>query len=429
MKKKILSLVMILAMVTTFLSSCDHLFHNYEYLSAAVEATCSQGGIDLYACTDCGRVKAVNTPALEHTYGDWIIDKKPTENETGLRHLECSVCGYKTKPEIMKKQEERYYKLGMGTIVDMNNRWGTVQVDVTVATVVLDDDGKIVLCRIDASQNKTSVTNGEIDAERTFMTKREYGDNYGLTYSPSDANNDGIVLEWYKQAEAFESYVIGKTVNEVANIKTEISSQTGSVIAADDALLTAGCTIGISSFMSAVIKACNDDQGISFMAAPSTFTLGVAISTTAKNSYSATEDSDGAVCMYSDLACAVIDDDGRILAALVDGIQPKFYIDIYGEITHQSYSSTKRELKEEYMLASFGIDSNGDGIVLEWYLQSAAFSKHVAGMTARQVANMTTSANSIGYQMTTDPALLNAGCTIDITNVKAIVAKAADNAR
>lgn len=429
MKKKILSLVMILAMVTTFLSSCDHLFHNYEYLSAAVEATCSQGGIDLYACTDCGRVKAVNTPALEHTYGDWIIDKNPTENETGLRHLECSVCGYKTKPEIMEKQEELCYKLGMGTIVDMNNHWGnTVQVDVTVATVVLDDDGRIVLCRIDASQNKMDVTSGVVDAEKTFMTKREYGDTYGLTYGP-DANNDGIVLEWYKQAEAFESYVIGKTVNEVANIKTQISSQTGRIMAADDALLTAGCTIDISGFMSAVIKACNDDQGTSFMAAPNTFTLGVAISTTATNSYSATEDSDGAVCMYSDLACAVIDDDGRILAALVDGIQPKFYIDIYGEITHQSYSATKRELKDEYMMALFGIDPNGDGIVLEWYLQSAAFSNHVTGMTASQVSNMVTSANSIGYQMTTDPALLNAGCTIEITNVKAVVAKAADNAR
>jgi hypothetical protein len=42
---------------------------------------------------------------------------------------------------------------------------------------------------------------------------------------------------------------------------------------------------------------------------------------------------------------------------------------------------------------------------------------------------METAANSIGYQMTTDEALLSAGCTIQITAIKAVVAKAAANAR
>ena len=75
------------------------------------------------------------------------------------------------------------------------------------------------------------------------------------------------------------------------------------------------------------------------------------------------------------------------------------------------------------------MDPNNDGKVLEWYLQSEIFSKHVIGMTADEVANMATAANSIGYQMSTDAELVAAGCTIQITAIKAVVSNAAKNAR
>ena len=92
---------------------------------------------------------------------------------------------------------------------------------------------------------------------------------------------------------------------------------------------------------------------------------------------------------------------------------------------------SKRELKEYYMMAIYGanMDVNGDGKVLEWYVQSAAFSAHVVGMTGTEVADMETAANSIGYQMSTDEDLLNAGCTIQITGLKAVVAESVANAR
>ena len=429
MKKRILSLIVLLIMVSTFLSSCIHIFHNHEYSQTLVEATCTSKGVDLYACKDCGHTKVKNTPKLDHTYGDWIIDKKPTENETGLKHLECIICGYKTKAEITPKQTEKAYKLGMGIVVNMDTIMGHPQVDAVIASVVLDVDGRIVLCYIDAVQNKMNTMDGEVDPTQTFMTKRELGDNYGLHYG-LDLNNDGIVKEWYEQATVFESYVIGKTAKEVESITTKVV-ENGHIIAADESLLSAGCTIYIADFKSAIVKACNDDQGMSFMATPGTFTLGAAVNTSASESTSATEYSEGRVYMYSDFACAVVGANGKILAALNDGIQPRFHINMYGEITSKTYSATKRELMESYGMSTFGaeFDPNGDGIVLEWYLQSAAFSNHVVGMTASQVANMTTSSNSIGYQMTTDSALLNAGCTIDITTLKAIVAKAASNAR
>ena len=50
---------------------------------------------------------------------------------------------------------EATYKLGMGVVVSTaSSKNGLAQVDATVATVVVDKDGKIVACRIDVAQNK-----------------------------------------------------------------------------------------------------------------------------------------------------------------------------------------------------------------------------------------------------------------------------------
>ena len=81
-----------------------------------------------------------------------------------------------------------------------------------------------------------------------------------------------------------------------------------------------------------------------------------------------------------------------------------------------------------------GMDNNGDGKVLEWYLQSAEFSKFVVGKTAAEVEAMATQTlendfGTSGYVISADEALLSAGCTIQITSIKAVVAEAVTNAR
>ena len=318
------------------------------------------------------------------------------------------------------------YKLGMGVVVDLESSNGTTaQVDATVATVVLDKDGKIVLCRIDAVQNKMDIT--AVDATKTFMTKMELGDDYNMAkYGQSmDWNGDGIVKEWYDQAKAFEKHVVGMTAAQVEAMATKVVEGSGYVISADDALLSAGCTIQITDFKAAVAKACNDEQGMTFTAVPGSFTLGVAASSTAADSTAEV------IKMDSDFACAVVAD-GKIVATLNDAIQTEIKV-VEGALGDKTLAGngTKRERKEGYNMSTFGasMDPNGDGRVLEWYLQSEAFSKHVVGMTGEQVANMATATNSIGYQMTTDTDLLAAGCTIQITAIKAVVAKSVTNAR
>ena len=311
--------------------------------------------------------------------------------------------------------KEADYKLGMGVVVSMDSsKDGLAQVDATVAAVVTDADGKIVSCRIDVAQNKYTL--GTDKADKKFETKMELGSRYGME-GKVDNDGNGVKLEWDAQAKAFEAWVVGKTAAQVQ--ATELQEAGGHMIAVDKDLLDAGCSMQITDFIAAVVKACNDEQGMAFKTAED-FTLGVAAKTTAADT------TDTVVKMYTDFAATVVVD-GKIVAALNDAIQPNITVDAEGKIVEKAFKATKRELKEGYGMEG-KVDNNGDGVKLEWYVQSEAFSKHVVGMTAAEVAGMKTELVN-GHYISTDAALLEAGCTIQITGICAVVAQAANYAR
>ena len=321
-------------------------------------------------------------------------------------------------------EKEADYKLGMGVVVSMDSSaTGNAQVDATVATVVTDAEGKIVACRIDVAQNKMNVTNGAVEATKTFKTKMELGTEYGMA-GKVDNDDNGVMKEWDEQTKAFESYVVGKTVAEVEAIQTQ--EKKGHKIAVDQALLDAGCSMQITDFIAAVAKACKDEQGMAFKAVEGTFTLGVAAKTTVDAATkAAAADAEGLAAMYTDFAAAVVAE-GKIVAALNDAIQPKIAMNAAGEITTKTFVDTKRVLKGDYGMAG-KVDNNDDGVMKEWFEQSAAFSAHVVGMTAAEVEAMTTQAAK-GHDISTDADLLAAGCSMQITGIKAVVAQAAKNA-
>ena len=321
--------------------------------------------------------------------------------------------------------KEADYKLGLGVVVSTaSSKEGNAQVDATIAAVVTDAEGKIVSCRIDVAQNKMAVADGAVDTAKTFETKMELGSRYGME-GKVDNDGNGVMLEWDAQAKAFEAYVVGKTGSEVAALQTQEAG--GHQIAVDTALLEAGCSMQITDFMAAVAKACADEQGMNFKAVPGTFTLGVAAKTGAADSKAATADAEGLVAMYSDIACAVVAD-GKVIATLNDAIQPKINVTTAGAVTPQEFKGTKRELKEGYNMAKYGQPNVEGGTVKEWYIQSAAFSNHVIGMTATEIAGMQTKEVN-AHQISVDEALLSAGCTMQITGICAVVAQAANNAR
>ena len=323
-----------------------------------------------------------------------------------------------------KAPAEAEYKLGMGIVVKTDSsKENNAQVDATIAAVVLDAEGKIVSCRIDVAQNKMNVTGGAVEADKTFKTKMELGDDYNMAKYGTPNVEGGTVQEWYVQTKAFEAYVVGKTAAEVQAIETkEVNAHQ---IAVDEALLSAGCTMQITEFIAATVKACNDEQGMSFKTA-ATFTLGVAAKTTAASSTAATAEAEGSVQMYSDIACAVVAD-GKVIATLNDAIQPKIAITAAGIPTPAEFKGTKRELKEGYNMAAYGAPNVEGGTVKEWYIQSAAFSNYVLGKTASEIASMETKEVNAHF-ISVEQALLDAGCTMQITGIMAVVAQAANYA-
>ena len=320
------------------------------------------------------------------------------------------------------------YTLGMGVVVSTeSSKTGTAQIDATVAAVVTDANGVIVACRIDVAQNKMNVADGAVELEKTFETKMELGDRYGMA-GKVDNDNDGVKLEWDAQVKAFEQHVVGMTVDQVAAMRTQLAG--GHYITTDADLLNAGCSMQITDFIQAVVKACDDRNAVSFKANPKKMTLGVAANTTVDGATkAATAEADGSVNMYTDFACAVVVK-GKVVATLNDAIQPKIAINANGEIVSATFAGTKRELRYAYNMEKFGSDNDGDERVLEWYKQSATFSSYVMSnkMTADQIDNMETTLVNNHY-ISTDADLISAGCTMQITGICDVVAKAARNAR
>jgi len=309
---------------------------------------------------------------------------------------------------------EAEYKLGMGVVLNTDSsKTELAQVDATVAAVVTDAEGKIVFCRIDCVQDKMEVVGGAVDPAKTFKTKMELGDEYGMVAYGA------AIAEWDAQAKAFEEYVVGKTGDEVKAIETTTNDH-GYVVAADEELL-AGCTMQISEFMEAVAKACADEKGQTFTTAD-TFTLGVAATSEASESTAAADGNDAVVKMYSEYGAAVVGSDGKILAAVNDATQPKINVSAAGEIVSSEYKATKRELGAEYGMVDFG------AAIAEWDAQSDAFSKYVVGKTAEEVRGIETVTNDHGYAVAADEALLES-CTMQITGMMEVIARAVDYAR
>ena len=301
---------------------------------------------------------------------------------------------------------EKEYKLGMGAEAGTHSN---SQANLTIATVVLDDAGKIVACRIDVAQNKYKVADEEVTFS-VLESKKELKERYNMKGS------SGISKEWYEQAEAFEAFVVGKTAAEVAALTVV---QNGTHWVSNDPVLSAGCTMDIVDFKAAVVKACNDEQGMKFTTDKS-FKLGLGVNS-ANDKSAVTDDENYTIKLNVEFAASVVID-GKVAASLNDAYQPN--IVVAGDVVKATVGTfnkgdfennkfmTKRELKEQYAMIP------ASPIQTEWYEQSKNYSEFVVGKTGTEIAGLTL-----------DSGLSAAGCTIYIGGINAVVAESVNNAR
>lgn len=108
------------------------------------------------------------------------------------------------------------YKVGVGSVTSVQPRAavvetaGRIRVNTTIATVVLDKDGKFVSVVIDvAQQDGTFDVAGAIVKAEAAPTKKEKGAAYGMKAQSA------IGKEWFEQIAALEAWMAGKTLTEV----------------------------------------------------------------------------------------------------------------------------------------------------------------------------------------------------------------------
>ena len=84
-------------------------------------------------CKDCDAI----IEEAAHNYGDWIIDKKPTDTEAGSKHKECTVCQYKTQTETIPATGPCTHE---GTLKYTDNKdWSTHKVECTACDRVINE--------------------------------------------------------------------------------------------------------------------------------------------------------------------------------------------------------------------------------------------------------------------------------------------------
>ena len=281
---------------------------------------------------------------------------------------------------------EKDYTLAIGVVATPNTTSG--KVDETVAVIVTDADGKIVLCRLDCVTYQVKYDDAGALVTTAPLSKYAQGDSYD-SYSPMPAGR------WYQQSGALENYVVGKTQAEVAAVVSNGY--------AADADLKASCSIAISDLCKAIDNAFKSAHKVTFKSTATEFTAAVSIAGAVKDS--STDESKNA--KYSaDFAGAVLVD-GKVVAAIIDSSEIEFK-NITDEGAEVSYAGTKREQGDNY-------DAYSPMPAGRWYQQVDAFANTAVGKTASDIAGLATEGV--------------AGCTIYSGGYKAAVEAAVKGAR
>ncbi len=273
---------------------------------------------------------------------------------------------------------------------------GEGKVAITAAVITVDAAGKVVACQLDTADNSVKyTTEGKAVSKDEFKTKYEQGSGYGMV---AHGNATG---EWFEQADAFESVVAGKTLDEIKAMVATGDKGTEDVI-------NAGCTIMIAEFVKAIEKAFANLEDSAATKA-STLELGIY---TVQSPKDATEEKEGQNQIETTVFAAAMEE-GKVVVADTDCVQVKFTFDKSGASTFDTAKaiSTKREQGANYGMVNYG---NAAG---EWFEQADAFLALCVGKTASEIAALCASDN---YGTEDVKA---AGCTILVNGFAKAAAK------
>ncbi len=330
-------------------------------------------------------------------------------------------------------EEGKIAKLGLGQNisiaksrdagVDANGKDVTAQgqADVTMAAVGFDKDGKIVSVTIDTAQTRVPFDKDlKVSADKTapIKSKKELGPEYGMAKASS------IQKEWFEQMDAFENWMIGKTADEIKNLKVKERDESHKNVP-DVPELTSTVTITVESYIAAVVEAWENAVD-----APGAEKVGLGVNTSIGSSKDKGTDANGKEVLPQAqvdtyMSATAIDKDGKVVATLIDTAQVKIPFDAEGKVTADKNAEfkTKQELKDEYGM------KKASAIGKEWYEQMAAFQDWMVGKTVDEITGLKTKEANPTHKHVPDVPELTSTVTITVEGYQGVVEKAIANAR
>lgn len=273
------------------------------------------------------------------------------------------------------------YSLSIGVAVTHDS--AKVKVSETVATLVTDAGGRIVLCRLDCVDYTASYNDEGTLKTTAPKSKVEQGDAYAM--------NAG---SWAQQGAALENYVKGKTQAEVAAIAVDGGRFT-------DADLKASCSIDVTDLLKAIDNAFKSEHKTTFKASAKELKAGLSVISSVKDS--SKDDSKNA--KYTASFAATVMSKGTVVAAILDSCDVEFKGITDSGAASVVFDGSKREQGNNY----------GEMPAGTWYVQADAYAKAAIGKTADDIATLA----SEGV----------AGCTIYAGDYKAGIEAAVKAAR
>lgn len=281
---------------------------------------------------------------------------------------------------------------------------GEAKYDVTMAAVLVDDNGVIQDCIIDGISasvkfDKAGAITSDIAAP--VQTKNELGENYGMVKFA------GAIAEWDAQAAALASFAVGKTVEE---LKSGAIDETGYAPEGTD--LATSATIYLGGYVGAIEKAVANAK---HLGAEAGHTLKLASVNAVDGSKNASAEEEGLAQLYSTVTALTMNGD-VISSCYIDSVQGKVNFDTTGVITTDLTApvQTKNELGDNYGMIAYA------GAIADWHTQAASFASYITGKTAAEV-------KGIAVDETTKPtdADLLTSVTIKIGGFQQLIEKAA----
>lgn len=318
---------------------------------------------------------------------------------SGLLLLGLAGCSDEENPNSHndKPVEVSKMKIGMDSIhaVTMDST-DIARVKSTVAAVVLDSNGKIASCALDEMEFTVPLKNGVIQTVSGLQSKGDRKDKYH-PLEKEVASKEGVNTPWYKQAQAFCAYVVGKTPGEVSGI------------AATDGTSTAitGCHLIVTDFIRAVRKAADGAKEQSVKAGDP---LAVSLSARPGNGAASQK-----VQYDVDMAAVTVGKGGRITGCITDTLQATLTAMDNSFSFVSGTVETKRQKGDGYGM------KGASPIKREWYEQANAFDTYAIGKTADELTS--TKLSEAGK----NDAI--AGCTISVSEMLKNTVSAAHKAR